>query len=314
MKKNWKIIWYTLAFIALSFFSIHSVWLRYLSTDEWLNPFFLVFLRFLWWVLFLSIFIPFISKRNDFIKLFKKEKNILKNKNFWLSSIFLFLNLILFIFWTKLSSASNVMLIESLSTIIVWILTVAYYWKKNYSYRTIFYITLVATIGTSMLFSDNSLLSSNSWNNKILGDIFAFIAMIFFAIFSFFYVELRRDFKEANWLLITILFLSVWLILSSPSVLFFYNDIFNISITGAIFIMLVSFGSTWIAYLTWFLAGRYLSAIMLAILFNIVWISTIFVEYLFYWENSTPITYKLYLWTIIILWAVSYMNYIDSKK
>jgi len=313
MKKNWKIIWYTLAFIAIIFFTFHALWWRVLTTDEGINPIFVVFLRLVWGVFILILFLPFVTKKGDFKKLFNKNNNILKNKNFWISSVFLAVNLVLFVAWTEYSSASNVMLIEALSPIVVWLISFAYFKNKNYSNRMLFFIIIFATIGTSLLFSDNSLLNSNSWSSKVFWDILAFIWMIFFAIFSFFYVELRKDFKDTNGLIITIMFLSVWMIITSPA-LIYYNDLMNISETGLIFLALVSFWWTWISYLTWFLAWEYLSAIVLAMLFNLVWLTAIISEYIYYWENSNPITYKLYLWTIIILWAVPYMNYIDSKK
>jgi len=277
MKNNkWIILWYFLAIITLCFLSIHWVWWRFLTTNEWLSPLLVVFLRFFWWVIILSLFLIFFSKKSDFKTLFYSEKSLLKSKNFWLSSIFFFFTLISFNFWTKLTSASDVILIQSLAPIIVLILTVIYYPKKskNYNFKTIFFITVIASIGSSLLLSDHSLIAKNSLDTKIYWDIISFFAMAFFAFFNFYYVELRKEFENSNWLIITASFLFVWLILSIPFLLIYYNQLFDISEKWIIFIMLISFGSTWIAYLTRFLAGKYLSAVTLILMFNIVWFTT----------------------------------------
>jgi len=315
MKKKSIIIWYLLAFITLIFLSLHWVWWRFLTTNEVLNPMLVVFLRFFWWVLILLLFVPFFSSKKDFTKLFKSKNNLFKNKNLWLSSFFFFLTLVSFNFWTQLTSASNVVLIQSLAPIIVLIITLIYYPKNHsYNFRKIFFISVIASIGSSLLVSDNSLLWDTSNNNKLLWDIIAFFAMIFFAFFNFFYVELRKDFKKENWLIITTSFLSIWLLLSIPALIIFYESLFNLSNTALIFIWLISFGSTWIAYLTRFLAWNYLSAINLILIFNIVWLTTMVVEFLFYGSSKNEITYKLYLWAILIIGSIYYIQYLSSKS
>ncbi len=310
-----KIYGFILAFIAIFFFSFSALWARFLTTDEALNPVFLVFLRYIGGILGLLLFLPFVIKKKEIKEIFSKKRNILKNKNFWLSSIFLFLNLVFFIAGTKLSSASNVMLIEALSPIIVGLISLIYFWNKiGKSYKTIFYLLLFSTIGSSLLFSDNSFIWDGIWKSKSVGDAFAFIWMIFFAIFSFFYVELRKDFKDVNGVIITLLFLLVGAILSFPSIFFFYRSFFEMTTNWYLVLALVSFGSTGIAYLTWFLAWKYLSAILLAMLFNLVGIITILYEHITYGQIHNDITYKLILWAIIVLWVASYANYLDTKK
>ena len=311
-----KLYWYLLAFVTLIFLSVHWVWWRFLTADEGLSPFLVVFLRFFLWFLFLAFFMPFFAKKKDFKQLFTWKNKLLKNKNFWLSSIFFFLNLITFVFALKYTSASNTILIESMSPIIVVLITFIYYPKisSNYNFRKIFFVTVIASIGSSLLVSDNSLLNNSIENHKLMWDIMAFITMIFFAFFSFFYVELRKDFDKANWLIITASFLLVWAILSLPAFFIYYDSLFDLSQTAINFIFLISFGSTWLAYFTWFLAGRYLSAITLILIFNIVGLTTMIFEYLFYWKTQNEITYKLYLWAILIIWSIYYINYLTSNK
>jgi len=314
--KNKKIIWYLLAFVTLIFLSVHWVWWRFLTADEGLSPFLVVFLRFFLWFLFLVIFMPIFTKKKDFTKLFNWKNKLLNNKNFWLSAIFFFINLITFVYALKYTSASNTILIESMSPIIVLLITLVYYpnISSNYNFRKIFFITVIASIGSSLLVSDNSLLNNSIWNNKIFWDIMAFITMIFFALFSFFYVELRKDFDKANWLIITSAFLLVWAILSLPALIIYYDSLFNLSQTAINFIFLISFGSTWLAYFTWFLAWRYLTAITLILIFNIVGLTTMIFEYFFYWQTQNEITYKLYLWAVLIIGSIYYINYLTSNK
>lgn len=316
-KNNFKLktYWYLLAFITLIFLSVHWLWWRVLTTDEALNPMLVVFLRFFWGFLFLILFLPLFTKKWDFTKLFKWKNKIFKNKNFWFSSIFFFFTLITFNFATSFTSASNVVLIQSMAPIIVALTTLIYYPKgsSNYNFRKIFFISVIASIGSTLLVSDNSLLNQ-SGNNKIIWDLLAFFSMIFFAFFNFFYVELRKDFDKGNWLIITSSFLFVWLILSSPILIFYYESLFTLSQTAIYFILLISAWSTWIAYFTRFLAGRYLSAITLILIFNIVWITTMVVEYLYYWKTQNEITYKLYLWAILIISSIYYINYLSNSK
>jgi ABC-type transport system involved in cytochrome c biogenesis permease subunit len=56
-----------------------------------------------------------------------------------------------------------------MAPIIVAITTMLYYPKKssNYNFRKIFFVSVIASIGSSLLVSDNSLLSQGE-NNKLL--------------------------------------------------------------------------------------------------------------------------------------------------
>jgi len=316
MKINWKVVWYILAFIAISFFSLNWIWWRFLTSDEGLNPLLILFIRFLWWIIILSLFIPFFSKKNDFKKLFKWENKLHKSKTFWLSSIFFFFTILFFIFWMKFSSASNVVLIQSLAPILVAILTLYLNpeFSKKYNYRKIFFISVIASIWSSLLVSDNSLNNRADNSLKIVWDLLAFFSMIFFAFFSYYYVELKKEYNKSNWLIVTLAFLFVWLILSLPSIFFSYKDLLNVSELWYYFMAIISFWSTWLAYLAWFSAWKHLSALTMVVIFNIVWLKTIITEYLFYWSIENEITYKLYIWATLIIWSIYYMSYLNSKK
>ena len=309
-----KIYWYLLALTTLIFFSFNGVWWRFLTNEEWLDITFVVFLRFLWWFSFLLFFILFFTKKEDIKKV--KESNILKDKLFWTASISMFFTILFFVWWVKFTSATNVSLIQSLAPILVALLTLYYYPKnnKNINYRKIFFVLIIASIGSSLLLSDKSLLSLTTWWDKYFWDFYAFCSMVSFSVFLFFNVELRKKYKKYNWLIINTLSLLVWLILSSPSIIFYYENVLLMSNTATIYLIITSFGATWIAYLTWFLAWRYLSAIVLAVLFNIVWIFTIIIESYLYSDYNNPISYKLYLWMAVIISSVIYINYLSNSK
>ncbi len=310
-----KIYGYILGLITITLLTYAGPASRVLTVEDWINPVFLVFLRFFWGIIFLLIFLPFVVKLKEFKKVFKKESSILKNKNFWLSSLFFVMTLLCFSWGTYFSSASNVVLIESLSPVIVWIMSFYYFGKSTGSknYKKMFYVLIFSTVGVSFLLSDNSFLQQWGNKHKLLWDFLAFWVAICFAVFSFFYVELQKDFKKVNGLIITILFLSVWCILTLPTIFIYWSELLSVKASTLASIWLLSAWSTWLAYLLWFLAWRYLSAIMLAMLYNIIWISTVFAEYLYYGEEYHSMTYKLLFWTFMILAAVSYMNYITSK-
>ena len=241
--------------------------------------------------------------------------NCKKNKNFWLSWIFFFFTIFFFLFWMKFSSASNIVLIQSLSPILVAILILFFHPERSkYNYRKIFFISIVASIWSSLLVSDNSFNNNIDKNVKMIWDGMAFLSMIFFAFFSYYYVELKKEYNKWNWLIITISFLFVGLFLSIPSIFFNSINLFEISSTWYFFMCIISFWATWLAYLAWFTAWKYLSALTLVVIFNIVWLTTIITEYLFYGSIDNEITYKLYLWAFLILSSIYYMSYLNSKK
>lgn len=316
IKNKWIILWYILALIAVFFLSLNGIGWRFLTTDEWLNPILVVFLRFFLGALLLLFFLLFFSKKQDFVQLLKSKKPLQKSKNFWFSGIFLFLVVLTFILWLKYSSASNIVLIQSLSPILVALITIIFYpgFRQKYNYRKIFFIAIIASIWSSLLVSDNSLTIISDNNLKFLWDLLAFASMVFFALFSYYYVELKKEFDNSNWLVITFFFLCIWLLLSLPSLFFFYTQLFSISLIWLYFIWIIWFASTWLAYLLWFYAGKHLSALTLVVIYNLVWLLTIISEFLFYSDTSNKITYKLYIWAFLIISSLYYMNYIQNKK
>ena len=310
-----KIYGYIFAAITITFLTFNWLGGRFLTTDQWLNAFLVVFLRFWGGVLFLLLLLPFFSKKKEISDIFFGKIPLLKNKTFWIASVALFFTLVFFIWWTQFSTWANTVLIQSLTPIIVALLTV---WlhpqaKTEFSFRKIIFIVVGASVGSTLLLSDTSLLSVNGGDLKLYGDISAFISMIFFAIFTFFYVDLKRQYEWFNGLVITVAFLWIGLVLSSPAVILYYESLSNLTSTWIIFALLISIGSTGIAYLTWFYAWKYLNALMLSLLFNIVAVTTIIVEMLFYWSTAHEITYKLIFGWVLILVSAWYINFLQSK-
>lgn len=310
-----KIYWYLLAFVTLILFSFNGVWWRFLTNEEWLDVTFVVFLRLLWWILFLLFFIIFFTKKSELEKTIIKS-NILKDKIFWITSVSIFFTILFFVWWVKFTSATNVSLIQSLAPIIVALLTLYFYptQNKKLNYRKIFFVLILASIWSSLLLSDKSLLNISIWNEKYFWDFYAFCSMLSFSVFLFFNVELRKKYNKYNWIIITTLSLLIWLILCSPSLIFYYQNILWFSDTAILYLIITSFWATWLAYLSWFYAWRYLTAIVLAVLFNTVWIFTIILESYIYQNNTNTISYKLLLWMIIIISSVIYINYLSKSK
>ena len=114
-------------------------------------------------------------------------------------------------------------------------------------------------------------------------------------------------------LLITSFTLLLWWIITLPFFIYSYWSLFPLTEIKINLILLISIWSTWIAFLCRFLAAKYFSAILLAFLTNIIWVTTIIVEY-YVFNEVREITYKLVIWALlIILWSI-YINVVSYEK
>lgn len=310
---NNKMKWYIYAFISIALWSIHAVIIRYLVSDYWMSPFLIGFLRFFLWWIFL-IFISIIFYKFSPKKLKKDLTIILKEKTLWLSSIFLFLNFLVFHLGLKYTFASNGIIIEALSPALVIILTLLFFSnriKKDFSViRKMFFVTFFATVWIALLIN-NTWTTLNS-EYKAIWDLLAFLAMIFFAFFIIFNSALRNKLNDINWILITWVWLTIGALFMFLFTIWDFNELNNLDQKQVYLILLLCIWSTWILYLSWFMAARYINHITLSILVNIIWITTIITEFIIYKDNWL-IWWKLILWTIIILWASVYTELLNKK-
>lgn len=311
--KNGKLLGYILALVAVFFWSLHALSIRHLVVYEEVSPFLLVFFRFFFWWLFLMLFcLAFVNKTD--LKRFSDDK-IFKDKFFILSVVFLVFTFIAFHGWLEYTFASDGMLLQSFYTVFVFIITLALFshrlWEAS-NLRKLLIIIIAWSIWSSLILTNPpSEWMDRAW--KTLWDILELISTVFLASYTVFNSELRKKFHSHNWLLITTAFLSVAAIVSLPFFIFNIDSLFPINNTKVLLIALISFWSTWIAYLLWFYAFKYLSAISMAIIFNITWIMTVIFEYLIY-KHSSLVSWKLILWWILILASSIYIEYLNNKS
>ena len=308
-----KIKWFTLAGIAIAFWSVHAIIIRYLIFDNNIPPHFISFIRFFIWWLVLFIISLFVVKKLYFINFYKKDK-IYKNKTFLWSVVFLCLNFIFFHYWLKYTIASDSILLETMSPIVAVILTYLLFpnrIKNIYNIKKLFIAVIIWSVWSSLVISNPVDIINVS--DKIFWDILQFLAMFFFAWFLVFNSELKKTTENVNWLLTTANGLLIWALLVSPLLLFSNIDFASFSVNNLILISIISIWSTWILYLCWFLAAKYLSVITLALLFNITWITTIIIENYVY-EEYNIISWQLLLWGLLIVIASLYVECLNKKQ
>ncbi len=313
MINNKKIIWYWLAFVSLFFWSIHAVIIRYLVFENDISPISISFLRFFIWWLFLLIISYIFYKKSNFDKILKEEK-IYKKDYFLLPVFFLTFNFIVFHWWLEYTLASNSILIEALSPVLVVLITMFFFMNKINNINNLKRIFMIVILWSVW----STLIVANLWNdwilqNKLIWDMLEFVAMIFFAFFIVFNHELRFKTKDYPWIIITWLLLLFWSFLILPFAMFNMSSLFDISLKDFYLILLLSIWSTWLSYLFRFLASKYLNVITLALLFNVVWITTILVEKMVF-PDINFITYKLIIWASLILIASSMVEFLNKKN
>ena len=311
-----KIIWFTLASIALFFWSVHSISIRYMINELWMSSMSVLFLRYFVWTIFLTFFMLIIVKKKEIKNVFRWKNNILKNKNFWFTSLSLITASILLHLSLKYTSASIWMILLTMSPTLVVLYTMMFFKEKLNKYisiRKIFFTVLITSIGSALLINDYSFVKEDGSNYKMIWDLFAAIATIARSLFNIYIVELRKDYKNYNWLLITTLYLGVWAIISLPIWIYFFNTILPLTIEKSLLILLVWAWSIWIAYFTRFLSSKYLNSIILSILWNILWVTTIISEYIIYWRTN-PMTINLVIWGLMIIFSTIYITHLTNKK
>ena len=311
-----KILGFLFAFITLSIFSIDTVAMKILLTDTEISSVWLSFLRYFLASLFLGIiyiiFFYIKDKKNVKILLFKK--NILKDKIFWWTILSMLFSITLFHYGLEFTSASNSVLIQTLSPVILMLLILFFFphqLSKNLKTRKIFIIVITASLWSSVLLSGSIL---DFWlSSKIYGDIVQFLSMILFWAFLLFNSELRNKYKNYNPIFITSLLFTCASFILLPFWFSYLITILDLSVYHLLLLLFVSIWSTAIAYLSWFLAAKYISSLTLGLLINIIWVTTVFFEYYIY-KDSSLIGGNIILWWLIIIWVSIYIEYLNSKK
>ena len=310
---NKKINGYLLAFITLFFWSIDTVIIRYLVFDVWISANFIWFSRFfLWWIFLLFIWIIFFKK--DFSKLIYEEK-IYKNKLFLYSSFFLFLNFVFFHIWLKYTLASDSVILETFSPVFALLILLMLFPKragKLSNMKKLFFTILFGSIWSSFIVYNSPEIPWVEYSEKFFWDILQVIWMFCFAFFMVYNSELKKT-TSHSWILLTGFWLIFWAVLMFPLALFWIETINLIWIKELFLLLFIWIWATWIAYFSWFLASKYLNTITLALLFNIISITTIITESIVY-KDIDIISWKLILWWLFIIISAIYVEFLNKKN
>lgn len=315
--KSKKIIWYLLIISCTLIWSLHALAIRYLIVDYSIDANFITFIRFLWWGLFLLILSISLTKTENITKLFLPKHHILKNKNFILAVLFLFLNFFVFHISLKYTFASDWLLMETLAPMIVFLLLLFLFPKKVYkisNLRKIFIAVLIWSVWAALIAANYSNILWISFQEKIFGNLVQFIWMIFFGCFMIYSWELKKNYHWMSNLAITAIVLLWWAFLSIPLFMWWLDSIYMINDLNSLMIVLfLTIWATWIAYYLWYLSMHYLNIITLAIFINLTWIISIFFEWMIY-KDISFMSWKLILWWILIFASSTYVEYLNNKK
>jgi len=293
MKLSPTTIGYTAGLVASFFWGIHSVIIRHL-TQQGVNPSLIAGARLYVGVIvmFVIIYIAkmFSSKRK------KSDVKFQPNRYFWIASLSLGINFLLFQYGLEFTLASDANLIQNFSPVAVLIISSLFLTHRikeiaptHKHWVRILQIVIIGSVGASLvLINDvnNAIVPSRV---KLFGDLMEFGAMIFFALFVMFSSEFAKTGSTSS-LKTNMCMLAVAAI---PVSLFVpFGEFALLTSEQLIWIVFIGAFPTGVAYWLWHVASKRLHVIPLAL--NLVYIGaiTVFTEYLFL---------ELYLdWKIIV--------------
>ncbi|MFA6521212.1 MAG: DMT family transporter [Candidatus Gracilibacteria bacterium] len=310
-EKKKMIIGYTCAVAATMFWGIHAVIIRWLLNGG-VHPFLVGDLRLFIGSTFLAVVVSFTTLIKE-KKLFPK---VHYSKFFWLISISLAVNFVIFHIGLKYTIASDAILLEAFSPIAVLVIVMIFMPDKikhlmkvaDLPYKIL--LTLViGSIGSALLLINDPkdlLITSHS---KLIGDAIEFVAMFTWALVLLGMHEYQqREGSKYNILAATSQFLFFAGVMLAPFVP--WTEMTAISSQQWIWITVLSVGSTGISYVLWHLASRYLDIFPLMTLFSLASIFTIITESAFL---GLQITWKLAIGAGLILYAAIQAKKINSK-
>ncbi len=306
MKINKTFLGYLCGLIAVFFWGFHSVVVRKL-THESINPEVIAVLRLFigsFTVLGVTAITRFFSKDSK-----KVNFNIKYTFYFWLTVVGLALNFIFFHQGLKFTYASNALLIETFAPVFVLFFIIFFlpsrieFLRKRHDLVTkLVFIVLIGSVGSSLLLSSGAKDQFIKLENKFLGDVLEFMAMLFYAMFLVGSNEYKKQNMDKSAMSTAgqfLLFAGLIVALVLPFTTKF-DDILKITLNQWFWIGILGFFSTGIAYTLWHMASKYLRVITLSLLFSLSAVATVVVENLVF---GTTITWRIVVSSILILSA-----------
>lgn len=312
-----KYIGYICAFLAAFFLGFHSIIIRYLELQQ-VNPYLIITSRLFIGAFFLTIFV-FMQRLWKREKMFQPGK-FRYGKFFWIAAVGLGLNFIFFHQGLNYTIASNAILLETFSSVMVLLLILVFFPEKAKNFQSkrplltrLFFLVILGSIGSTLLIVHTPEDIVPQHNMKMLGDLLEFVAMLFFALFFIGSSEHRKENSEANPLETSRRFLFVAGCMVAVLLPFSisFESIARMTLEQWLFILLIGILSTGITYTLWYHASKYLNVVSLALMFNLSSVFTVLWESVFF---KLQISWSIILGAALIMYASVSAEMIMSKK
>lgn len=319
MKISKTLIGYFCGLVAVSFLGFHSVVIRELAQQN-VNPEMIAALRLLIGaatILLVTLLMRLFAKKSEV------EKFTIKyDRYFWLTVFGLALNFILFHQGLKYTYASNAILIETFAPIFVLFFLIfflpqriAFLKKRHDLVSRLVLIVLIGSVGSSLLLNSGSKDHFINLNNKFVGDIMEFLAMLFYAMFFIGSNEYKKRHMTSSSFATAGQFLLYAGLLVAAVVPFLtdFEDFLAITPNQWFWIFILGFFSTGITYTLWHIASKYLRVITLSLLFSLSAVATVVLENIVF---GTEITWKVVVSSILILSAsvIAELTYKEGER
>lgn len=236
-------------------------------------------------------------------------------KFFWLTTVGLAANFLLFHKGLEFTIASDAVLLEAFSPVMVLIIVmlfipnrVKHLLQHPHLPQRILQIIILGSIGSSLLLINDPKDILMTTQSKFIGDIIEFIAMFAWALVLLGMHEYQKREDQHNILAATAQFLFLAAVLISPFVP--WGEISFLSPTQWGWILILGVFSTGFSYVLWHFASKLIDIFPLMTIFNLVSVFTVLTESLALGLN---ITWKLFVGGILILYAAMHAKLINTK-
>ncbi|MBI4994155.1 DMT family transporter [Candidatus Peregrinibacteria bacterium] len=237
------------------------------------------------------------------------------SKFFWLITLSLAVNFLLFHKGLEFTIASDAVLLEAFSPVMVLIIVMLFLPSKIKHLlihpgmpQTVLKIVIIGSIGSSLLLINDPKDLLIQSNIKLIGDIIEFIAMFAWALVMIGMHEYQKREQNKNSIAVTAQFLFFAAIIITPFIN--WSNLNIITSTQWFWILILGVFSTGAAYVLWHTASKFLDILPLITLFNFVSIFTITIESI---ALNMPISWKLLIGGALILYASMRAKLINDK-
>lgn len=305
-----KIIGYLAGIFATIFWGFDTVVIRWII-HEGVSPFLVGISRLIIGSAVLSIGVVIAN--------FARKKAIFPRIHyspfFWLITIGLAVNFILFHKGLSYTIASNAVLLEAFSPVAVLVIIMLFLpqrmthlMKSSNLPQKVLQIVVVGSIGSSLLLINDPKDFLTSSNVKLIGDTMEFIAMFAWALVLLGMHEYQQREEHTNILGVTAQFLFLAAIILAPFTP--WNELMDISPIQWVWLIILGVFSTGAAYALWHVASKYLDVFPLMTIFNLVSIFTVITESYFL---GLQFSWKLFTGGIMILYAAMHAKWLNEK-